>query len=265
VTLRVLVVDDEPLARRGILARLRRAADVEVVGECSGGREAVEAIRAHAPDLVFLDVQMPGTDGFGVVEAVGPETIPAVVFVTAYDEHALRAFDARALDYLLKPVDDERFARALERARARVEERRHGALGRRVAAALADAGAPPPRPEEPPAAPRPVERFLVRRGGRVQVVHADEIDWIEAAGDYVSLHAGGATHLLRETMASMEAQLDPARFLRIHRSTIVAVERIREFHPHFNREYVVVLRDGTRLKLSRSYRDRLDGLFGGEA
>ncbi|HEX2190413.1 MAG TPA: LytTR family DNA-binding domain-containing protein [Longimicrobiaceae bacterium] len=261
MTLRVLVVDDEPLARRGILARLRRAGGVEVVGECASGREAVDAIRGLAPDLVFLDVQMPGTDGFGVVEAVGPERVPEVVFVTAYDEHALRAFEAQALDYLLKPVDDERFARALERARRRVEERRHGALGRRVAAALAEAGA-----AAPPSAPeRPAERFLVRRGGRVQVVHADEIDWVEAAGDYVSLHAGGATHLLRETMAALEARLDPARFLRIHRSTIVNVERIRELHPHFNREYVVVLRDGTRLKLSRSYRGRLDALFGGEA
>jgi two-component system LytT family response regulator len=256
MTLRVLVVDDEPLARRGILARLRRAPDVEVVGECASGREAVEAIRAHAPDVVFLDVQMPGTDGFGVVEAVGPERVPEVVFVTAYDQHALRAFDARALDYLLKPIDDERFARALERARQRVEERRHGELGRRVAGALGTDAAPPVRP---------AERFLVPRAGRVQVVHADEVDWIGAAGDYVTLHAGGATHLLRETMAGMEARLDPARFVRIHRSTIVNVERIRELLPHFNREYVVVLRDGTRLKLSRSYRGRLDPFFGGEA
>jgi len=249
--LRVLVVDDEPLARRGIHARLGRMADVEIVGECASGREAVDAIRGLSPDLVFLDVQMPGLDGFGVVEAVGAERMPVVVFVTAYDQHALRAFEARALDYLLKPIDDERFEQAVARARARVAERRESAVGRRLAAA--------------PAAPAaPLERILVRSGGRVLLVAADEVDWIEAAGDYLRLHVGPARHLLRETMGALEARLDPRRFVRIHRSTIVNVSRIRELQPYFNREYVVLLRDGTRLKLSRGYRERLELLLGGE-
>ena len=246
--LRVLVVDDEPLARRGIHVRLGRMAGVEIVGECASGREAVDAIRGLSPDLVFLDVQMPGLDGYGVVEAVGAERMPVVVFVTAYDQHALRAFEARALDYLLKPIDDERFEQAVARARARVAERRESAVGRRLAAA--------------PAAP--LERILVRSGGRVLLVAADEVDWIEAAGDYLRLHVGPARHLLRETMGALEARLDPRRFVRIHRSTIVNVSRIRELQPYFNREYVVLLRDGTRLKLSRGYRERLELLLGGE-
>lgn len=261
--IRVLIVDDEPLARRGIRARLAPARDVEVVGECAGGREAVRAIRELAPDLVFLDVQMPGVDGFGVIGAVGTAEMPVVVFVTAYDQHAIRAFEAQALDYLLKPIDDERFERALERARRRIGERREGALGRRLAAVLAEAGAAEPAAVTSERAAPPVDRFLVKKGGRVILVPAEEVDWIEAASDYVRLHVGHESHLLRETMSRMEEQLDPRRFVRIHRSTIVNVERIRELHPHFNREYVVVLRDGTELKLSRGYRDRVEPFFGG--
>ena len=260
MTLRALIVDDEPLGRRGVRARLARADDVEVVGECAGGREAVRSIRDLAPDVVFLDVQMPGLDGFGVVEAVGPGAMPVTVFVTAYDEHALRAFEAQALDYLLKPIDDDRFDRALDRARRRVAERRESALGRRVSDALAGAaGTPEAVPHRSPDA-----RFLVDRAGRVAVVHADEVDWVEAAGDYVGLHAGRDVHLLRETMARMEDRLDPRRFVRIHRSTIVNVDRIRELRPRANREYDVVLHDGTELKLSRSYRDRLATAFGAD-
>jgi two-component system LytT family response regulator len=262
MTLRVLIVDDEPLARRGIRARLSRADDVEVVGECANGREAVRAIGDLAPDVVFLDVQMPGLDGFGVVEAVGA-AMPVTVFVTAFDEHALRAFEAEALDYLLKPIHDDHFARALDRARRRVAERRESALGRRVSAALADVAANPEEapPEERPA---PDARFLVDRGGRVAVVPADEVDWVEAAGDYVSLYVGRDAYLLRETMARMEERLDPERFVRIHRSTIVNVERIRELRPRLNREYVVVLQGGKELKLSRSYRDRFAAVFGAD-
>ncbi|WP_104023417.1 LytR/AlgR family response regulator transcription factor [Gemmatirosa kalamazoonensis] len=237
-TVRVVIVDDEPLARRGLRAHLARRTDVDVVGECASGSAAVAAIRALTPDVVLLDVQMPGMDGFGVVDAVGV-AMPVTVFVTAYDAHALRAFEAQALDYVLKPIDPARLARALDRAVQRVAERRAGVRGE-----------------------SPLDRFLVRRAGRVVVVPADDVDWIEADGDYARLHVGAARHLVRETMGRLEATLDPRRFVRIHRSIIANVDRIAELRPHANREFVVVLRDGTRLKLSRSYRDRLDARLG---
>jgi two-component system, LytTR family, response regulator len=235
-----LIVDDEPLARRGIRVRLERAGGVEVIGECASGSEAVTVIRHLEPDLVFLDVQMPGLDGFDVVERVGVERMPPVVFVTAYDAHALRAFDVHALDYLLKPIDDERFDTAVERARRRVGERE--AMGRQLAAALGDL-----RPR----------RILIKDRGRVVILNEADVDWVEAEGDYVRVHAGGRGHLLRETMSAMEERLDPGSFARIHRSTIVNVGRIRELKPLPNREYTVVLKDGTQLRLSRSYRDVL--------
>ncbi len=235
-----LIVDDEPLARRGIRVRLERAGDVEVIGECASGSEAVTVIRHLEPDLVFLDVQMPGLDGFDVVERVGVERMPPVVFVTAYDAHALRAFGVHALDYLLKPIDDERFDTAVERARRRIGERE--AMGRHLAAALGDL-----RPR----------RILIKDRGRVVILNEADVDWVEAEGDYVRVHAGGRGHLLRETMSAMEERLDPASFARIHRSTIVNVSRIRELKPLPNREYTVVLEDGTKLRLSRSYRDAL--------
>ena len=242
--IRALVVDDEPLARRGIRVRLERAEDVEVIGESTNGPEAVAAIRELTPDLVFLDVQMPGLDGFGVVEQVGAEQMPPVVFVTAYDAHALKAFDVHALDYLLKPIDDERFDVAVARARRRITERT--AAGRQLAAVLAELRD---------------RRILIKDRGKVIIVNEADVDWIEAEGDYVRVHTGGRGHLLRETMAAMAERLDPARFARIHRSTIVNVSRIRELKPHPNREYTVVLHDGTRLKLSRGYRDALEGRF----
>ena len=250
--LRVLIVDDEELGRRGVRARLDRAGGVDVVGECAGGREAVAAIAERTPDVVFLDVQMPGLDGFGVVEAVGPEAMPVTVFVTAFDEHALRAFEAQALDYLTKPIDDDRFERALERARQRVADRRDGALGRQVSAALAG------RTD----GPVPEARFLADHGGRVAVVRREAIDWVEAAGDYVRLHAEGRGHLLRETMGRMEDRLGGAPFVRVHRSAIVNVDRVRDLRPLANREYVVGLTDGSEVRLSRSYRDRLAEAMG---
>lgn len=269
VPIRALIADDESLARRGIRARLSPMSDIEVVGEASGGREAVEAIADLEPDLVFLDVQMPGLDGFGVVEAVGPDRMPVTIFVTAYDQHAVRAFDAHALDYLLKPVDDARFEQAVVRARRRIGDRRSSAFGRKLAAVLAEAGsleagaALETGPAATVASGRRLERFLIKSGGRVLVVPVDEVDWIEAAGDYVRLHAGKRTHLLRGTISGVAETMDPARFARIHRSTIVNLDRIRELHPHVNREYLVALRDGTILKLSRTYRDRVAALFGG--
>jgi two-component system LytT family response regulator len=266
MSIRVLIVDDEPLARRGIRARLANAAGFDIVGEATGGREAIAAIIELAPDLVFLDVQMAGVDGFGVVDAVGADRMPITIFVTAYDEHALRAFDARALDYLLKPIDDQRFQEALERAQRRVEEQRGSALGRKIAAAVADAGGTQPADDRTtsPGKRRTVERFLIKTGGRVVIVPVEEVDWFEAAGDYVKLHVGSKTHLLREKISAVEETLDEKRFVRIHRSTIVNVERIRELQPYVNREYTLLLKDGTVLKLSRGYRARLEELFGGQ-
>jgi two-component system LytT family response regulator len=245
--IRALIVDDEPLARRGVRVRLERAGDVEIIGECANGSDAVVAIRELSPDLVFLDVQMPGVDGFGVVEQVGAEQMPIVVFVTAYDAHALKAFDVHALDYLLKPIDDERFDVAVERARRRIAERK--AIGQQLAAVLAELRD---------------RRILIKDRGKVIIVNESDIDWVEAEGDYVRVHAGGRGHLLRETMSAIAKRLDPARFARIHRSTIVNVSRIRALKPHPNREYTVVLRDGTQLKLSRGYRNALQGRFSGE-
>ena len=245
MTLRVLIVDDEPLARRRVRGLLAGARDVEVVGECAGGRAAVAAIREAAPDVVFLDVQMPELDGFGVLAEVGAARAPAVVFVTAHDEHALRAFEVHALDYLLKPFRRERFEEALRRARAAAAR---GAPDARLAALL----------EDRERARRRAERLLVRDGGRVTFVRVASIDWLEAAGNYVKLHAGGAEHLVRETLTALEARLDPERFARIHRSLIVNLDRVAEVLPGRN-DGVVVLAGGTRLPLSRSYRDRLVG------
>jgi two-component system, LytTR family, response regulator len=229
-----LIVDDEPLARRGVRARLEKRSDVEIVGECQNGLEAVRAIRATSPDLVFLDIQMPGLDGFGVVESVGTDTMPVVVFLTAYDEHALRAFDAEALDYLLKPIDDERFAQALTRAKKRIGGAR--------------------------AEPR-VSRIAVRDRGRVVLVDAPDVDWVEADGDYLRLHVRGRVHLVRETMKAFEARLPRELFVRIHRSTIVNVMRVVELQPRPNGEFGVTLKDGTRLRLSRGFRDSAKSLL----
>ena len=230
--LRVLIVDDEPLARRGVRARLEKRAGFEIVGECRNGPDAVQAIRATTPDLVFLDIQMPGLDGFGVVDRVGKDRMPVVVFLTAYDEHALRAFDAEALDYLLKPIDDERFAQALARARRRVSEGRAHRVGQ---------GSAP--------------RIAVRDRGRVVLIDAPDLDWVEADGDYLRLHVRGRVHLVRETMKAFETRLPRDLFVRIHRSTIVNVRRVVELQPRPNGEFDVLLRDGTRLRLSRGFRE----------
>jgi len=252
VKLRVLIVDDEPLARERIRALLRDAPETEVVGECGDGRRAVAAIRRRKPDLVFLDVQMPELDGFEVLRALGPAEMPAVIFVTAYDRYALRAFEVHALDYLLKPFDRERFQRALARARSQLERDRHGAVEKRLLALLEDLQ--PGR--------KRLERLVVKEGGRIFFLRADEIDWVEAQGNYARLHVGRETHLVRETMARLEAGLDPKHFARIHRSAIVNLERVREMRPDFHGDYAVVLRDGTRLTLSRNFREKFREFFG---
>jgi two-component system LytT family response regulator len=226
--IRTMIVDDEPLARKSLLALLAQDSETEVVGECGSGTEAVTAIRQLRPELVFLDVQMPGCDGFDVLEQLGAVVPKAVIFVTAYDRYALKAFEAGALDYLLKPFDDARFTRALERAKAMVR-------GRMVQ-------------------PR---RLIVKSAGRVVIVKTDEIDWIEAADYYACLHVSQRTHLLRRSLGELEEELDSAMFCRIHRSAIVNLERVKEMKLDANGEYEVFLRDGTRLRLSRSYREQL--------
>ncbi|MGH3111915.1 MAG: LytR/AlgR family response regulator transcription factor [Gaiellaceae bacterium] len=250
--IRALIVDDEPLARKRIQRLLKEEPDVEVVGECADGRQAVAAIRRDAPDLVFLDVQMPELDGFGVLEAVGAERMPAVVFVTAYDEHALRAFEVSALDYLMKPFLPERFQRALKRARRQLRSDAEGGTREKLLELLALVGG----------GRRHLDRLLIKNDSRVYFLKAEEIDWIEAAGNYVQLHVGKDVHLLRETMARLEAGLDPARFLRIHRSTIVNLDRVKEMHPWFSGELVVLLHDGTQLRLSRGYRGKMEERLG---
>lgn len=228
--IRTLVGDDEPIARARVVSLLREEDDIELVGECASGGEVLTAIERTSPDLLFLDIQMPEVDGIELARAVQGKGTPAVVFVTAYDEYALRAFEVRALDYLLKPFSAERFRTALGHARERVTRRR--SLG---------------------GAPR--DLLVIKSAGRLQFVRAADIDWCEAAGNYVRLHVGAQIHLIRETMGHLESQLDPQRFLRIHRSTIVNIERIQEMQPAFNGDYVVLLRTGTRLTLTRGYRE----------
>ena len=250
--LRTLIVDDEPLARERLASLLSAEQDIEVVRQCRDGEEAVTAIDQLSPDLVFLDVQMPALNGFEVIQAVGPEKMPLVVFVTAYDQHALRAFQVRALDYLLKPFDRERFQEALQRARAQIQRDETGDIGRRLLALVKDLRRDQPK----------TDRLVVKSGGRLFFLRTDEIDWIEAAGNYVRLHVGTTSHLLRETMNSIEGRLDPEKFFRIHRSRIVNMERIQEMQPWLNGEYAVVLRNGTRVTLSRGYREKLQERLG---
>jgi two-component system, LytTR family, response regulator len=262
--LRVPIVDDEAFARQRLRRLLTEQPDVEVVGEAANGREAITLITSHDPDVVLLDVQMPRVDGFGVLRGLdGPA--PLVIFVTAFDEHAVSAFNVHAFDYILKPVDPARFADAIDRARAQIAQstiaERHaqlvafldaspGAPAREVAAASA---------ESAPAGGRaPLDRLLVKEEGKMYFVPVTEIDWIEAFGNYARLHTGPRTHLIRETMATLERALDVRRFARIHRSTIVNLDRVRQMDLWGSGDYMVRLADGTQLKLSRWYRDRLE-------
>jgi two-component system LytT family response regulator len=250
-----IIVDDEPLARERLKRFLRDEPDVQVVGECGNGADALKQIRAIKPELVFLDIQMPEKDGFEVVEALDGGHVPAIIFVTAYDQYALQAFEVHALDYLLKPFNRERFRRAVAHARAQIEKIRLGNLDERLSSLLADLQT----------GRRYLERLVVKSVGRVFFLRTAEIDWIEAAGNYLKLHVGRDAHMIRETMNSIESKLDPAVFLRIHRSTIVNIDRIKELHPMFSGDYSVILRNGTELALSRNYRDRFLDVFEGKA
>ena len=260
--IRALVVDDEKPARQRLLDLLEKRAEVAVVGECASGGAAVRLIHEAQPELLFLDVQMPGLGGFEVVEQVGVGRLPVTVFVTAFDQYALRAFEASALDYLLKPYSDERFDQCLARALAHVRTQRREELSARLLSLLAGAGKTgAPESFAAPTQPAParhLERLLVKTGGRVLFLPAGDVDWIEAAGVYVQLHAGGRKYLHRASLTELEAQLDPDRFIRIHRSSLVNIESVKELHPHSHGDYVVVLKDDTRLKLSRSFRQKFE-------
>jgi len=244
--IRVLVADDQPMARERLVSLLSAEPGVEVAGVASSGLEAVDCIRHKAPDLVFLDLQMPGMDGFGVIEAIGVERMPATVFVTAFDEYAVRAFEVQALDYLLKPFGRQRFQSALARARRHLERERQGEMAGRLAELLQMR-----RPGEGR------ERILVKSGGRVSFIEIDSIDWVEAEGNYVRLHAGDQVHLMRETMNGLVERIGAQQFFRIHRSRIVNVKKVKELLIAGGGDYQVVLFDGTKLGLSRLYRDAL--------
>jgi len=250
--IKAVIVDDEPPARNKIREMLKTDPDIEIVDECTNGREAIQSIASKEPDLMFLDIQMPELDGFGVLEALGPGKLPAVVFVTAYDQYAVQAFEVHAVDYLLKPFDRQRFQTALDRVKTQLRLSGGSQLNQQLHSLLRELKGPV----------KHSDRFVVKSGGRVFFLKNDEVDWIEAAGNYVRIHVGKDTHLLRETMTAIQKKLDPALFIRIHRSTFVNLEKIKELQPWFHGEYVVILRDGTQLTMSRSYRSNLPELLG---
>lgn len=249
--IRALIVDDESPARELIATLLRAEPDVEVLGECANGRSAVAAIARLSPDLVFLDVQMPGLDGFGVLAQLAAERWPLIVFVTAYDKHAVRAFEVHALDYLLKPFEYDRLRQAVKRARAELDQSGSASHQSRLLALL----------EEMQERSQNWDRLAVRDSRRVTFCKPDEVDWIEAEGNYVRLHVGKKSYLLRQTMNAAEKRLAPKKFLRISRSTLVNLERVKEFEPLFHGDSILVLEDGTRLTVSRVYREGLDSLM----
>ena len=249
-----MIVDDEPLVRRGMAKSLSAESDIELTPEASDGNEALELIREHAPDLVFLDVQMPEMNGFEVLASLEDVERPEVVFVTAYDRYALRAFEIHAVDYLLKPFDEERLQTALSRARARMQQGTD-ALDDRVRALLEDLDASKSRPD----------RLMVRSGGRIYFVNVDEVDWFEAADNYVRLHVGDRQHLVRDTIGGLEGRLDPDQFIRVHRSAVINVSRIEEMRPLASGDCDIVLRGGRTVRLSRTYRQGFEARVVGRA
>ena len=250
--IRALIVDDEPLARRGIRQLLEREPDVTVVGEARNGREALRALRTLDPELVFLDVQMPEVDGFAVLRAVGPERMPPVIFVTAYDAFAVRAFDAHAIDYLVKPLREARFAEAVQRVRERLRSADAVTLSRQLSALLATTADARLAPQAATG-----RRIVVPTSTGELVLDAEEIDWIEADDYYAAVHTRGRRHLIRESLSSLESRLDPARFVRVHRSAIVNLDRVREYRTDTPGESAVLLRDGTRIAVSRRRREQV--------
>jgi two-component system, LytTR family, response regulator len=264
--IRALLVDDEPLARRGLQIRLADAADIDIVGEAASGRVAIEKIRELVPDLVFLDIEMPGLNGLDVIAQLPIESMPMIVFVTAYDRYAVRAFEARAVDYLLKPVEAGRFEQALGHIRAQFAQRHAAGQRDRLVQLMADLRGSSDWPDsesggQPGNGGRDV--IAIRNGRDILRLRTSEIDWIDAAGDYMCLHAGGQTHILRGTMKSLEDRLDPASFQRVHRSTIVNLARVVRLRAHMNGEYFLLLEGGHELKLSRTFRDKVEHFMKG--
>lgn len=264
MAIRTLLVDDEPLARRGLELRLAEQHDVEIVGQCGNGDEALRAINELQPDLMFLDVQMPGLDGFATLRAIPTSHMPMVVFVTAYDHYAIRAFEASAVDYLLKPIDDSRLAQALHRVRDARREREAQTHCARLLGLLGElSGRPALSLDEALASDHTLRlspkdaRLAIKDGTTTVRVEPASIRWVDAAGDYMCIHTDSETHVLRATMRELEAQLDPRQFQRVHRSTIVNVARVRSFRAHINGEYFLVLDSGNEVKLSRSYKDKI--------
>lgn len=262
---RTIIVDDEALSRRGLEIRLLEAKDFEIVAQCANGREAIAAIRTHQPDVVFLDIQMPGMSGFEVIAELPHESLPMVVFVTAYDQYAIKAFEARAVDYLLKPVDDARFAAALEHVREYAQHRAAAGQRDQLVGLIAEmSGSGELVLEELLArgrdalTPKHPEVLPIRQGRETMRVPSASIEWIDAAGDYMCIHAGGKTHILRGTMKELEDMLDPKLFQRVHRSTIVNLRRVKSLRAHMNGEYFLLLEGGHELKLSRTYRDKVE-------
>ncbi len=249
--IRAVIVDDEELGRDRIHSLLDQQTDITVVAVCADGVSALETIDREQPDLVFLDIQMPGMNGFEVAENIDPAWMPAIVFVTAHDAYAIRAFEIHALDFLLKPFDQTRFEKALERARTHIVRKKGQTIDSSLVSFL----------EELREERKYPERLIVKSSGRVFFVRTEEIDWVEASGNYVKIHTKGDAHLLRESMKNMEAKLDPKTFVRIHRSAIVNIDRIKELEPWFHGEYIVIMRDGTRLTASRVFSERLSSLI----
>jgi two-component system LytT family response regulator len=256
--IRTLIVDDEPLARGGVRQLLAGDPELTIVADCGDGVEAIRLIREQAIDLVFLDVQMPVVDGFGVIAAIGAEAMPVVVFLTAYDQHALQAFEAHALDYLLKPFSDQRFVHALTHAKRAVYQRRLGQAAQQLGGLIGGSPVAEPAGESG----RYLTRVLVRLAGRTRFVTVADVDWIEAADYYSKLHSGGQTHLVRETMASLETRLDPERFVRVHRSAIVNIDHCVEIQPEFQGRYVLIMRDGARVPMSRGRKTQVEKALG---
>ena len=262
--LRVLVADDDPYARATLRTFLTAEPGAELLGEAQDGRQALEAIAREDPDVVFLDVDMPGLDGFGVLEALGGVAkLPIVVFCTAHEHYAIRAFDVHALDYLVKPFGRERFRQAFARARAAVEERGEELRGEQVQALLEQLREEQKGLERLLTGPAWLERVMVKTRDKALLLPADEIDWVEAEGNYVRLHAGKESYLVRWKIGALEERLDPGKFARVHRGTIVNLDRVRELRPWFAGDYLILMKDGTELKLSRGYRPKLEERLGG--
>lgn len=252
--IRTIIADDMPLARSRIRRFLKTDSEIEVMCECSCGGEAIEAINNLKPDLVFLDVEMPEITGFEVLQAIKSDPMPVVIFVTAYDQFTLRAFDFHALDYLLKPFDEARLKRALERAKRELKQTRQTDINQQLESVLKNGKTEP----------KFLKRIAIKSGERTVFLPADDIDWVSTAGNYLELHVGKQTHLIRERMCELESKLDPTKFVRIHRLSLINIERVRELQPLFNGDYVVILHNGRQLILSRTYREKLFDLIEGK-